>query len=599
MMIFRVVVIAAIVLAAGCATPATPPTQRDAGTQRAIAMRCIHPWPCGDEWPADLKGPFELGATSRIRAPTTAGVLDGALFVPALPAGVRAPLVLEATPYPGQCPRPSTGCDFAQDSPVRGTPIERDTLLKDEGLEFLVEAGFAVAIVNMPGTGDSEGCFDNYGPPTQKALAELVTWLAAQPWSNGRVGMYGLSAAGTTPFAAAVENPTALKTIVPAGIETNPYLFEATPQGAMRAEVVEPLTYSTGITSAPTGGDVTSLPGVLGGSNSRYCADLVAYATSHQSGATGDRSGAFWTPRELIMRFPNVTTSVFIAHGLLDAVGSGHARQEDDAWNALSKAPKRMLLGNWAHAFPPTSKLIEYPRGSNWSSIVVPWLDFWLKGVGPAPPREGIVDHQDTSDSWRASDAWPPKEAREEGVPLAGGSFLSRSGPTDTCAALTTGASPGAIATRTPAGASPLVVAGNPWVLLHLTSDAPAATVHAALYDVSPDLGCDAKGSIVGARLLSEGAADLRHHAGNFVAKDFPVGTSTAVRIDLWNIAHTLPSGHAFALVLRGAGDEAVQDARPAQLVSTNGTLIVPLLEGTLGGGPPPTDAPPKPFVPR
>jgi hypothetical protein len=46
--------------------------------------------------------------------------------------------------------------------------------------------------------------------------AALIDWIAAQPWSDGRVGMYGGSYDGFTQWAAAKHMPRALKTIIPA-----------------------------------------------------------------------------------------------------------------------------------------------------------------------------------------------------------------------------------------------------------------------------------------------------------------------------------------------------------------------------------------------
>ena len=50
--------------------------------------------------------------------------------------------------------------------------------------------------------------------------ATLITWIAAQPWSDGRVGMYGGSYSGFTAWAAAKQMPKALRAIMvgaPAG----------------------------------------------------------------------------------------------------------------------------------------------------------------------------------------------------------------------------------------------------------------------------------------------------------------------------------------------------------------------------------------------
>jgi uncharacterized protein len=44
--------------------------------------------------------------------------------------------------------------------------------------------------------------------------AKLVDWIAAQPWSDGQVGMFGGSYSGFTPWAAAKQHPKALKSIM-------------------------------------------------------------------------------------------------------------------------------------------------------------------------------------------------------------------------------------------------------------------------------------------------------------------------------------------------------------------------------------------------
>jgi hypothetical protein len=44
--------------------------------------------------------------------------------------------------------------------------------------------------------------------------AALIDWIAAQPWSDGKVGMYGGSYSGFTPWAAAKHSPKALKAIL-------------------------------------------------------------------------------------------------------------------------------------------------------------------------------------------------------------------------------------------------------------------------------------------------------------------------------------------------------------------------------------------------
>src|SRR3954464_6487312 len=55
----------------------------------------------------------------------------------------------------------------------------------------LVAAGHAVRGVSMRGTGCSTGTFDFRAPEEHADGAAAVEWAARQPWSTGRVGMFG------------------------------------------------------------------------------------------------------------------------------------------------------------------------------------------------------------------------------------------------------------------------------------------------------------------------------------------------------------------------------------------------------------------------
>src|SRR3954447_8270383 len=53
-------------------------------------------------------------------------------------------------------------------------------------------------LVQIRGTGDSDGRFDALGPRTQADVAELLRWACDQPWSDGRLGLNGFSASAIT-----------------------------------------------------------------------------------------------------------------------------------------------------------------------------------------------------------------------------------------------------------------------------------------------------------------------------------------------------------------------------------------------------------------
>ncbi len=53
-------------------------------------------------------------------------------------------------------------------------------------------------LVQIRGTGDSDGRFDALGPRTQLDVAQVLRWACAQPWSDGRLGLNGFSASAIT-----------------------------------------------------------------------------------------------------------------------------------------------------------------------------------------------------------------------------------------------------------------------------------------------------------------------------------------------------------------------------------------------------------------
>jgi hypothetical protein len=76
---------------------------------------------------------------------------------------------------------------------------KRDGVRKrdDATAQNLAPHGIAFARVDIRGTGDSGGVMtDEYAPPELNDGVECIAWLARQPWSNGSVGMRGISWGG-------------------------------------------------------------------------------------------------------------------------------------------------------------------------------------------------------------------------------------------------------------------------------------------------------------------------------------------------------------------------------------------------------------------
>ncbi len=93
------------------------------------------------------------------------------------------------------------------------TPYTSDTY-HERGWYF-AQNGYVFVLVDVRGRGNSEGQFDPFAQEAEDGY-DVVEWLAQQPWSNGKVGMWGGSYAGYDQWTVAKEFPPHLTTIVPA-----------------------------------------------------------------------------------------------------------------------------------------------------------------------------------------------------------------------------------------------------------------------------------------------------------------------------------------------------------------------------------------------
>jgi len=92
------------------------------------------------------------------------------------------------------------------------TPYIADTW-HDRGVYFAGH-GYAFASVDVRGRGNSEGVFEPFLNEGRDGC-DAVEWLAAQPWCDGQVAMWGGSYAGFDQWATLKEGPPHLATIAP------------------------------------------------------------------------------------------------------------------------------------------------------------------------------------------------------------------------------------------------------------------------------------------------------------------------------------------------------------------------------------------------
>ena len=100
-------------------------------------------------------------------------------------------------------------------APVILTYTPYAALGRNGGAAHWTGLGYARATADVIGTGNSGGCWDYGGMGEKQTAYDVIEAIAAQPWSNGQIGMLGGSYEGTTQYAAAVMHPPHLTTIVP------------------------------------------------------------------------------------------------------------------------------------------------------------------------------------------------------------------------------------------------------------------------------------------------------------------------------------------------------------------------------------------------
>ena len=80
-----------------------------------------------------------------------------------------------------------------------------------------VKRGYAYVQMNERGHFFSEGNYDILGPPLSDGDDE-ISWIAKQPWSNGKVGLIGCSSTAEWQLAVAAQGNPAPRSDHPAGI---------------------------------------------------------------------------------------------------------------------------------------------------------------------------------------------------------------------------------------------------------------------------------------------------------------------------------------------------------------------------------------------
>ena len=448
--------------------------------------------------------------------------------------------------------------------------------------EEYLNAGFAIAQVNMRGSGLSDGCLQ-FADKTDWTDAEIVIeTLADQPWSNGKVGMIGHSYSAWSQYMAIAADPPALKAVIPTSGVSDPWEL-LTRRGA-------PIHYG------PLLGPVWSVAtGWAANENNQehVCADLWAKHVVGTSDliATGDRTD-YWKVSDLSPHIKDTDVAVWRSNGL-NYWGEGHWQSYDGEWDLLREDRTRMILGQWNHETPDG-------RGLEWFERTIAWFDHYLRG-GPEVPT-GEVEFQDTAGKWHKASSWPP-DADEETLHLSGMSLVPdrRDVAASQQAFQTAGGVEPGIACGghqafyvSPPVKEDVVLAGYFDVRLSVTSTQPGGNLVALLRHLPSEIPCEPDTSDYASMLtdaqetaVGRMQMDLRHWKSPGKSRLFPVLEPTNVTAPSGPFAAAVPAGHRLVLFVAGGSGELEPDQfSPALTITTGGKHIgsirIPVVKGDL-----------------
>jgi uncharacterized protein len=312
-----------------------------------------------------------------------------------LPAGARAtptPVVWEYIPYRKR--------DF-----TRG--------YDDLWGHNLGQYGIAYARVDTRGSGDSEGILlDEYLDQELDDGVEVIGWLARQPWSNGNVGMRGISWGGINTLQIAALAPHELKAIMPMCCTDTRYTDDAHYIGGALGltNLQWGLTFKGVMVMPPD-------PAIVGERwREMWLQRLNAAPNILQKWISHQRNDDFWQRGSVSTDYAAIKCPVYIVDGWVDTYVNSVARLL-----ANVKSPCKALVGPWGHSPPQWGS----PRPSlDWIHEEVRWWKQWLcgesTGIMNEPMLRVYMPYATASETypsatpgrWVAEKSWPSQNIK-------------------------------------------------------------------------------------------------------------------------------------------------------------------------------------------
>ena len=303
-----------------------------------------------------------------------------------------------------------------------------------------VARGYAAVLQDVRGRYASDGTFNPYRQDGLDGY-DTIEWAAKQPWSDGRVGTYGLSYPGAVQWLAAMEGPPHLESMAPAMTFSSPRrffymsgIFDRSWLPWIYQNVAPDARRRLGMPDEANAEE--NWPTVAGQYESflplRDLPWLRKEAPYYFEWLAHPPEDPWWDWAELHGRYGRLTAAVLNLSGWYDdAYGvEGAATNFNGLVQARSGQPDartHLVLGPWVHGVPSPGKQrageLDFgpAAGFDYDSVVLDFHDHYLRGIAnrfaDEPPVRYFVMG---ANEWREAISWPPPASRVETLYLAG-----------------------------------------------------------------------------------------------------------------------------------------------------------------------------------
>lgn len=282
---------------------------------------------------------------------------------------------------------------------------------------FYARRGYAYALVNIRGTGDSEGVYRYLSEQEALDGHSVIEWIADQEWCDQNVGMFGVSYFARIQYFVAATQPPHLRCIFAPWASPDQYrdvfyhggiLNKDWPLYWGRSSLRNTRYESETLSSLPDDELERRLDALRADPDISQDPELAAvlqdpHRPQHRFVAEvllNSQYTDFWKRRTV--DFEKINVPVYLGS---DWANYGlHLPGAFRAWSALQHVPRRMVVGPTPYLDRPLYQL-QYES--------LRWFDRWLKGadvgLDEQPPISLFV--MDTG-RWKTATDWPLPETR-------------------------------------------------------------------------------------------------------------------------------------------------------------------------------------------